>query len=169
MFPTETSISSLMIEDTSCGVLLLYKAQEWETMIIQQTQGLHWTFSKGHQEPSDVDRCAPALRELREEIGIELNRKDLLKDCELSLSYEFDLTSSVRVRKTLYFFVAVVVDEIRKMDYSLQESEVCGMMWVTLSEALERLTYDGDKSMINRLLEVTVAQDDQKTAPADMI
>jgi 8-oxo-dGTP pyrophosphatase MutT (NUDIX family) len=78
---------------TSCGLVILN--EDGEVLLAHATETTHWDIPKGQPDPGETE-IQTALRETREETGLQIDRRQLL---DLGLfSYRHD--------KNLYLFAA---------------------------------------------------------------
>ena len=92
--------------ETSCGFVLVNHDC---VLLLQYPQG-HWGFVKGHYEEADGSYQQTALRELREETGIEDVR--MVPDFEMRTEYVFTRKGR-EVRKQVFWFAAET-DDLRQ-------------------------------------------------------
>ena len=99
-----------------------------------------WTLPKGKAEPGETDgECA--LREVEEETGFRCSIRD-----ELGVTRYADDRGRT---KTVRFFELTVEGGA----FAANE-EVDELRWLPLPEALELLTYEGEREVVRRLLGV---------------
>lgn len=138
-----------MIHESSYGILPLRKSDgAWQILLIQHRTAGYWGFPKGHAEGSEEPKAA-AIRELKEETNLDVVR--YLSDSILEEHYHFTKHGK-SVDKTVSFFVAEVTGTVK-----LQAFEVAHCKWVLLSEAVEQLTYETDKSICRRAIALMAA------------
>jgi 8-oxo-dGTP pyrophosphatase MutT (NUDIX family) len=99
-----------------------------------------WGLPKGMIEP-DEDARQTAIREVREETGLEAAIREPLGD--ISYWYVWD---SVRVQKKVTFFLMDSVGgDISKHDHEMEE-----IRWFPMGEAEAVASYSGEREMIRR-------------------
>jgi 8-oxo-dGTP pyrophosphatase MutT (NUDIX family) len=110
--------------------------------------GAYWDYPKGHVEAGDKDDLAAAMRELREETGIDIN----VHDCSVAVEPAFkrEIVYYFRskrglVRKTVVFFLARAGGQRPRVALS---HEHAGFAWLPYPLALERLTYASAKDVL---------------------
>jgi 8-oxo-dGTP pyrophosphatase MutT (NUDIX family) len=103
---------------------------------------LAWGLAKGLVERGE-DPAATAVREVREETGIEARIIDPLGD----VSY-FYVWEGVRVRKTVTFFLMRAVGgDPTKHDHEMED-----VRWFPADDAVQRADYTSERRMIERAL-----------------
>lgn len=138
-----------MILESSYGILPLRKSEGiWRVLLIQHRTAGYWGFPKGHAEGSEEPKAA-AIRELKEETNLDVVR--FLSESILEEHYHFTKQGKC-VDKKVLFFVAEVTGTVK-----LQALEVAHSKWVLLSEAVEKLTYETDKSICRRAMALIAA------------
>lgn len=96
-----------------------------------------WTFPKGKLNPSEKSPQA-AIREVEEETGWRCRI-----EAELPPSQYWFQRQGRRVNKTVRWFHMSVIEEV-----GVPDSEVEEAVWVPVSDAMGRLTYDADKALL---------------------
>lgn len=149
-------------KEISYGIILLNKKHpptSSKIYLINQLSGNHWTFCKGHQEPSDQSPLDTAFRECKEELGIEINPLSLLKlngeDFTLGNEYQFTNSKRGTVDKKNVYWVAVLEDrEVDGLEIRLQEEEVGEGGWFGVEEAKRRVTFESDRVLVGKIEEI---------------
>lgn len=132
----------MITEDKSYGIIAVHNDK---FLLLKQNKG-HWGFPKGHKEGNETDQES-ALRELKEETGIT--------HCLLSnfppISEDYFLVNEGKPdwHKVVQYFVGFVENE----DVSIQKTEIMDYKWATFNEALETLTYDNNKKVLQKVQE----------------
>lgn len=122
-----------MIKVESFGIVPFVKEQGiWKVLLILHSQGNHWGFPKGKANPSETP-LETAKRELKEETG--LNVVQVLLDESMSEQYQFRRKKQFIV-KSVQYFPAFVEGTL-----TLQEEELRDAAWLTIPDALARLTF----------------------------
>ncbi|HWF36660.1 MAG TPA: NUDIX domain-containing protein [Solirubrobacteraceae bacterium] len=102
---------------------------------------------KGHPDGAETAQAA-ALREVREETGVEAEVVEKLGD----VRYWYQ-RGGRRVSKLVAFFLM----EYRSGDVSDHDQEVERACWMPLEEAARTLTYAGEREMVVRALSKTAS------------
>ena len=102
--------------------------------------GRFWDFPKGHVE-RDEDDLAAALRELREETGID--DADVIDGFRHEIQYFFRDKHRGLIRKTVVFFLA----ETTSRQITLSHEHVGGE-FLSFEEAVKRVTYKNAKETL---------------------
>jgi 8-oxo-dGTP pyrophosphatase MutT (NUDIX family) len=98
---------------------------------------------KGHVDPGETAPQA-AEREVREEAGVQADVVEKLGD--VRYWYQRD---GQRIAKVVSFFLF----DYRSGDVADHDQEVEEARWVPLEQAIELLTYRGEREMVQRALE----------------
>ena len=122
--------------ETSCGFVLVSHDC---VLLLQYPQG-HSDFVKGHYEDADGSYQQTALRELREETGIEDAR--IIPGFEMRTEYVYTRKGS-EARKQVYWFIA----ETDVISVTLSH-EHTGHLWLSWDEADEQLTFDNSRNVL---------------------
>jgi 8-oxo-dGTP pyrophosphatase MutT (NUDIX family) len=102
---------------------------------------------KGHMDGDETPEQA-ATREVREETGI---RAELIEELgEVRYHYQ---RSTHRVVKVVRFFLF----EYRSGDVADHDHEIEDARWISLAEALQELTYEGEREMVARAMSRTAS------------
>ena len=97
---------------------------------------------KGHVDPGETPLQA-AAREVREEAGVDTEPLG-----ELGAVRYWYMRNGKRIAKQVDFFLfSYVAGDVEDHDHEVEQAR-----WMPLSEATERLTYDGERAMAARAL-----------------
>ena len=122
--------------EKSCGAVIF---DNDKVLILKQVQG-HWGFPKGHVENNETE-IETAIREIKEEtnLDVEINEK---------FRYVETYSPKENVTKDVVFFVAKKVGG----DVKPQEEEVSEIKWVSPKEALELVSYESSKIVMEKVI-----------------
>ena len=125
-----------MIKEKSCGAVIF---DGDKILVIQQVKG-HWGFPKGHVEEGETE-VQTAVREIKEETNL---------DVEIDESKRFVERYSPEegVEKDVVFFVAQKTGG----EIKVQEEEVKDTKWLLPQDAMEILTYESSKRILQNVL-----------------
>jgi len=128
-----------MVKMISAGVVA-YRIIEGEItyLLLRNVKG-HWDFPKGKIEQGEDQKTA-ALRELKEEAGIEAEISD---DFSASFDFVYERTGGQKVHKTVHFFVG------KALTFDIQLSrEHNDFIWLVFDQAVERLQFEEQKNLL---------------------
>ncbi len=128
-----------MTYEKSCGAIVYRKYHgNLEILLIKHVNSGHWSFPKGHVE-ADESEVETALREIKEETGI---------DVIIDSSFRETVTYFPRkdTQKVVVYFIA----KAKNYDFVPQEEEIAEIKWVDVGCAATVLTYENDKSIVNK-------------------
>ncbi|OGY27438.1 MAG: hypothetical protein A2Z42_05125 [Candidatus Woykebacteria bacterium RBG_19FT_COMBO_43_10] len=127
----------------SAGGVVYRKINLNVEFLIAQHSGHHrWVLPKGWIDPGET-REQTAVREVKEEAGVEAEVKDYLG--ELTIFYTN--SEKEKVRKTSHFFLMEYKSGDPVKDHGW---EVENTQWLTAKEAAEKLDYPGEKNMVEK-------------------
>lgn len=134
-----------VIEVKSFGVIpLIEEAGEWKVLLILHQEGNHWSFPKGRRQGDDETPLQSALRELKEETALDVER--LLQETPMLEKYKFRRKDAI-IHKIVYYFPAIVSGTL-----SLQEEEIRDARWLSLNEAMSLLTFAEARSLCRHVM-----------------
>lgn len=126
-----------MKQEKSCGCVVI---EEDKVLLIKHVKG-HWDIPKGHMEEGETEQ-ETAIRELKEETNLEV--EIIAKDTyELAYSPEEGIWKQV-----VYFLAKKTGGEIQP-----QITEVQEVRWFPMEEAIQVLTFDNAKQILQKIIE----------------
>lgn len=125
------------MNEKSAGAVVFFRSAQIEYLLLFST---YWGFPKGHIEPGEDERAA-ALREVREEAGLEVELIDGFREID---DYTF-IRKGEPVEKQSVYFVAQARDRNSRLS-----REHSAMIWLPFEEALARLGYEGGKQILRK-------------------
>lgn len=128
-----------MVNEKSCGAIVYRKHHgNTEILLIKHVNSGHWSFPKGHVEYDETE-IETATREIKEETGIDVIIDPTFRE---TVSYSPKKDTS----KIVVYFIA----KAKNFDLIPQEEEISEIKWVEIGHALTLLTYENDKSIVNK-------------------
>ena len=109
-----------------------------EILLVKHVNSGHWSFPKGHVE-GDETELETARREIKEETGLDVILDQTFRET-VSYSPKRD------TQKVVVYFLALA----RNYDYVPQEEEIAEIRWVDIVRATHMLTYENDKTIVNK-------------------
>lgn len=145
------SRSQPMKQETSAGIVVfVWDAKEHRPLylLLHYVSG-HWDLPKGKLEAGETKEQA-AHRELKEETGLQAT---LLSKFEQSISYIFRDRSGALVHKNVFFFIGET--DSQKVTLSREHQ---GFIWLPIGDALQQLTFENARRMVQAAHEVIMQQ-----------
>lgn len=128
-----------MLHEKSCGAIVYRRFHgNIEILLIKHINSGHWSFPKGHVE-GDETELATARREIKEETGLDVILDQTFRET-VSYSPKRD------TQKVVVYFLALA----RNYDFVPQEEEIAEIRWVDIIRATHMLTYENDKTIVNK-------------------
>ena len=126
-----------MIREFSAGGLVIRNFRGRPHLAVVRVRDEILALPKGHPEPGESMQAA-ALREVREETGLEAEPLEKLGD----IRYWY-VRDGERVLKVVSFFLlGYRAGSVRDHDHEVEEA-----LWIPLDEAGARLAYKGEREM----------------------
>jgi 8-oxo-dGTP pyrophosphatase MutT (NUDIX family) len=139
-----TSKITTMDQVSAGGVAFRWKDSEPQIAIVQMKPKLRWQLPKGIVDPGESPEVT-AVREVKEEAGIETERIALIETIE----YWYRSVSNgqpVRYHKYVHFYLL----EYRSGDVSDHDHEVEETRWVSSDEAVEMLEFKSEREVVEK-------------------
>ena len=128
-----------MLHEKSCGAIVYRRFHgNIEILLIKHINSGHWSFPKGHVE-GDETELETARREIKEETGLDVILDQTFRET-VSYSPKRD------TQKVVVYFLALA----RNYDFVPQEEEIAEIRWVDIVRAARMLTYENDKTIVNK-------------------
>ena len=125
-----------MEKEKSCGAIVINKNNK--ILLVHHNAG-HWDFPKGHIENRETEEQS-AIREVKEETNIDIIINNKYR-------YTTSYSPKENVMKEVVYFLAQNIDE----DKNPQLEEVSEVKWFTFEEAMNTITYENSKEILNKL------------------
>lgn len=123
-------------------------SQAVQVALIATTRGSRWQLPKGRLEAGE-DAVQAAVREVEEETGLQTVVELFLRTVYYSYTDTYQRIVPETVHKQVDFYLLRVVGgELSDLSF-----EVDGVLWTTPQEALERLTFAGERECVRQALE----------------
>jgi len=111
-------------------------------LTLRQRHGSAWGLPKGHLEPGE-NAAAAALREVQEETGLS----GVILAPLGFITYQFNAPEDqTPVTKTVHFYLM----EATGGHLHLHDRETVEARWMALNEAMTAVTYDNERSVLER-------------------
>ena len=128
-----------MIYEKSCGAIVYRKSHgNTEILLIKHINSGHWSFPKGHMEKDETE-LETAAREIKEETGV-----DVILDPTFRETVQYSPKKDTM--KVVVYFLA----KAKNFELSPQEEEISQIRWVDIGHATSILTYENDKTSVNK-------------------
>ena len=135
-------------EETSAGGLVVDRLPSpTQALLISRydrRNRLIWSFPKGHIEFGESTQAA-ALREVREETGIEAKIVDKLGVVDF-----FFTADGRKIHKTVHHFLLVSTGG----SLSDEDPEVESVAWITWAEVADKLAYSDERKLLRKAREI---------------
>ena len=123
--------------EKSCGCIII---DNGKVLLVKQNSG-DWGFPKGHVENNETE-TETAIRETKEETNIDVEIDERHR-------YSIEYSPKENVWKEAVYYIA----QKKSNECKLQESEIEKIEWLTLNEALPRITYDNTREILKKVIE----------------
>jgi mutator protein MutT len=132
---------------SSGGVAFRQNGAELEAAIVSVNPSLRWQLPKGIIDAGETPEIA-ALREVREEAGIETELLELIEKVEYWY-VGFHNGERVRFHKFVYFYLLKYL----RGDTANHDHEIAEARWVKVEEAVEMLAFKSEKTVVSKAFE----------------
>ena len=148
------STTSVVTQDqiSAGGIAFRWKDSVPEIAIVLMKPKLRWQLPKGIVDPSESPEIT-AMREVREEAGIETNLLSLIETIE----YWYRSTKygkPIRFHKFVHFYLL----EYKSGDISNHDHEVEEARWVRFEEAMKMLAFKSEREVAEKARELILKQ-----------
>lgn len=128
-----------MKQEKSCGAIILKgQSKELKVLLLKHNAG-HWAFAKGHVEGNETEEQT-ALREIKEETSL-----DVTLDTNFRTTVKYSPMEDVE--KEVVYFLAYKTEG----NETPQLEEISQMKWLNLEEAMNTVTYERDKEILQKV------------------
>lgn len=146
--PTSTAKVVTVDQISSGGVAFRGQDLNTETAIVSVKPSLRWQLPKGIVDPGESPEVT-AVREVREEAGIETDLLSLIE----SIEYWYRSTKygkPVRFHKFVHFYLL----HFRSGNVSDHDHEVTEARWVSVEAAIEMLAFKSEREVVKKAKEM---------------
>ncbi len=150
--------ASLKRQISSGGVIFRRRGDDFEVALVSVKGGANWCLPKGLVDRGETPEVT-AVREVREESGLSGKIIDRLGD----ITYWYYIQGeNAKCRKTVHFYLMEYVSG----STSQHDFEVDAAEWVPIDAAIERISFKGDREILEKARERLKAPDirNEKTA-----
>jgi 8-oxo-dGTP diphosphatase len=137
--------ASLKKQTSAGGVIYRKKERGVQIVLISVRNGQAWCLPKGIVDKGETKEEA-ALREVREETGLTGRIIDVLGDINY---WYFIKEENIKCRKKVYFYLMEYVSG----DTADHDIEVDEAGWFSPENAMKKVRYKGDRSMLEKAIE----------------
>lgn len=133
-----------MKREISAGGVVYRKVKNKIEFLVVQHSGHHrWVLPKGWIDPGETKEQT-ALREVKEEAGVEAETKDYLGEATAWYQKEGE-----RIRKTSHFFLMEYKSGNPQKDRGWEMED---FTWLPAKEAVQKLDYPGEKEIVEKAI-----------------
>jgi 8-oxo-dGTP diphosphatase len=134
--------ASLKRQISSGGVIFRRHGNDFEVALISVKGGKNWCLPKGLVDRGETPEVT-AVREVKEESGLLGRIVDSLGE----ITYWYYIQGeNAKCRKTVHFFLM----EYESGSTSQHDFEVDGAEWLPIDAAIERISFKGDREILER-------------------
>jgi len=144
---TGTTVTT-MDQISAGGVAFRWQDSKVEVAIVSVKPSLRWQLPKGIVDPGESPEIT-AVREVREEAGIETDLLSLIETIE----YWYRSTKygkPVRFHKFVHFYLL----SYRTGDVSNHDNEIAEAKWVNADQAVKVLAFKSEREVVEKALEM---------------
>ena len=127
-----------MKKEKSCGAVVYKKENNEIFILLLKHNAGHWSFPKGHVEEDETEQQT-ALREIKEETNLDVTIDNGFRKVSTYSPKE-------GVMKDVIFFVSELKED--EAEEKAQECEIQELGWFSYEEAMNIITYDNDKNIL---------------------
>ena len=138
-----------VVEKISSMAIVVGSVEDEKKVLMLNSEG-EWVFPKGHVEQGETE-VAAAIRELKEEAGIDVTEEECLGQVDEFKLY-FHGEKAVKVIKVYLFNI----DRFPEILFNKDECFIDGK-WIDVKDSVDKLTHDDARQALNKgLLEMGI-------------
>jgi bis(5'-nucleosidyl)-tetraphosphatase len=140
-----------MIQEKSAGAVVFHRdpaRRTWLFLVLHYPAG-HWDFPKGAVEKGETEEQA-ARREILEETGLVIN--DFVPGYRKEIEYHYRRADGLSHKRVVFFLAESQSTDV-KISY-----EHSGFEWLTLEQALKKLTFENARNVLKGANSVLLSQ-----------
>ena len=126
------------------GVAFRRRGSQFQVAIVSVKPSLRWQLPKGIVDPGETTEIT-AVREVREEAGIETDLVDLIETVQYWYQ-RVQYGQRIRFHKYVHFFLL----KFRAGDVADHDHEVAESRWASFEEALEMLAFKSESNVVEK-------------------
>ena len=147
---SKKSVKLRTVEQISAGGAAIRKGDSgFEVALISARPSLRWQLPKGIIDAGETPEIA-ALREVREEAGIDTEILSKIETAEYWYVGESRGEGRVRFHKLVHFFLL----KYTSGDVANHDFEVAEARWVKTAEAVEMLAFKSEKEVVEKAVKL---------------
>ena len=127
-------------EESAGGIIFDKKDGDVFIIVTQHSQHHGWVFPKGLID-KDEDKKSTALREVKEEAGVEAKIIKELPPTE----YFYQFEGQKIKKKVTYFLMEYVSGDLSDHDWEMEDAQ-----WIPLDKVEEKLSFKSDKEVFQK-------------------
>jgi len=131
-----------MLEEISAGVLVYREEEQIKYLLLHYPAG-HWDFPKGHVE-EDESMEETALRELKEETGINEGEVELKDGFRETIDYLYKKRGELSHKKVIFFLGKTEKEEVEI------SKEHQGFIWLPYQKAKQKVTFRNARRLLEK-------------------
>ena len=143
--PSKEKLEVVTKDQVSAGGVAFRRVKDQtQVAIVSVKPSLRWQLPKGIVDPGETMEVT-ALREVREEAGIETELIDLIETVQYWYQ-RVQYGKRIRFHKYVHFYLL----QYRAGDVADHDHEIAESRWVSVDEALEMLAFKSERNVVEK-------------------